>query len=710
MADIAQKISLLFEEDESISILKSFSLVNNFWVKGTIKVDFNGVSLNFETAVPKTYPMTQPHVDNVSINFINTDLIGYSHINNDGSVCLHPTKDDNFERKFRSEITLLKKWIHNYFIHNREDDRYTYLIPPIKGSLLTTLYFGENDKKFNVGEYGEFSYVLHAKKKKDINGTTIVYESYFKKSFDNKFLDKWSIDFQKNTKLNNTSRTGLWYYIGEEPILIHERKRKLVDYWNELIKYLPETFLENVYRISRKRNSTFISQSNEIFILLGYKIPSENGYETHWNLLKFPIKTSPFQKKNRRDKVRLKSPEGMKICWGRTVNCNYDRFFGRGRLVDRITNSKILIIGIGALGSNLAEILVRGGVKNLALDDFDDVESGNLCRANYTLKNLNHSKVDSLKYFLVSLSPFINISSRRFKINCIPKKNLELELNKNFDIIFDCSTDTEVTSLLDSINFRGRVFSLGLTNNAKYITCNTGTSITHDTAVLYDTLENEPANYFEGTGCGYPTFNASFNDVGTLLNIAIKKINQTLATSDVADSFYVNNLSNANTQINIIDLKSLYQKELNHYLYFPCQLFGKIEAVLQEHFPKEFGGIFIGYKSEKFQSVVVVDIILPSKFSNRKTEFIRYPNSLNERLDLIFKESDGRLQYLGEFHSHPNSPAIPSFLDITTMNRIAASKKVKTDKPILMIGEMDNNNLKNQEFFISYNSKLYQYE
>ena len=178
------------------------------------------------------------------------------------------------------------------------------------------------------------------------------------------------------------------------------------------------------------------------------------------------------------------------INWGFTKNTNYERFFGRGKLTNRLTNSRILIIGIGALGSSLAEILVRGGVIDISIDDFDIVETGNLCRANYSLFNLNFPKIDALLYRLLSLSPFVNIKSRRLKMNSILKEVLETELNNLFDVIFDCSTDPEVAYILDDLNFKGEIFSLGLTNNAKHLTCLTGINISKKTATLYEYLEN----------------------------------------------------------------------------------------------------------------------------------------------------------------------------------------------------------------------------
>ena len=121
-----QIISIL-SSDESIEILTSFHLISYFY-EGKIRVEYKGFKLDFDVLIPKCYPFTLPNTDNISITFKNESLIGYSHINNDGSVCFHPEKDDDFERKLKSEINGLKTWIYDYYICKKEDNNYTYLI------------------------------------------------------------------------------------------------------------------------------------------------------------------------------------------------------------------------------------------------------------------------------------------------------------------------------------------------------------------------------------------------------------------------------------------------------------------------------------------------------------------------------------------------------------------------------------------------------
>lgn len=708
MEQFIEQIENLFKQDPDIAVVCPFEK-NDYWISGKIQVTYKGVTLLFDTQVPSNYPYTQPHSNNISINFINKQLIGYNHINGDGSVCFHPEKDDDFERKFKNEISGLKQWINDYFITKKEDLRYTYLMPIIKSKRRSTLYFHTDNRTYKKDDYGFFSYAKFSSRKKDIDKEQyLIYESYFRLSTNENISEPWSKSF-RDLLIKDSRKDGVWCYIEKEPIKDIADKRILIETWDELQSYLSQAFIDFLYKVLKERK-TIYQNDNRIFLLLGYKIPTLENYEAHWQLLEIPLNQVIIERVKIENKLVTSILTKKAISWGDTKNIHYDRFFGRGRLSDEIVESRILIIGIGALGSSLAEILIRGGIKSLWIDDFDNVDTGNLCRANYTLYDLNFSKVQKLKTRLNSISPFVEIEIRNLKINSIPLNRLQEDLNQLFDIIFDCSTDSEITLLLDSLNFKGLIYSIGLTNKAKHLTCVTGRNLAIKTAMLYEYLGNEPARFFEGTGCGYPTFEASFNDINTLLNLSIRKINDETLIKSQINSFMINNYQSQTNEITITDYHFFYQKDLSHSIMISAQLINHIDGILTSYYPKEFGGIFIGFKSNIYNTVVIEGIIIPDRFENGRSFFVRHPASLNKRLELIFEKHNGKIDYVGEFHSHPASPALPSSTDIKAMNEISVNQEIKTNEPILMISETISTGISQMNFFIYKNDKLNQYE
>ena len=132
-----------------------------------------------------------------------------------------------------------------------------------------------------------------------------------------------------------------------------------------------------------------------------------------------------------------------------------------------------------------------------------------------------------------------------------------------------------------------------------------------------------------------------------------------------------------------------------------------IKENISIHYPKEFGGVFIGFKQSG--NFIITNILIPDKYENGKTVFVRHPGSLNERLEQIHLLTDGKIGYLGEWHSHPDGPTSPSRVDINAMKNIARDKNVQVAEPLLMIAQIGKT-ASDKEFYIYSNKKLRSYE
>ena len=70
-----------------------------------------------------------------------------------------------------------------------------------------------------------------------------------------------------------------------------------------------------------------------------------------------------------------------------------------------------------------------------------------------------------------------------------------------------------------------------------------------------------------------------------------------------------------------------------------------------------------GFKGKE-QYLNITDITLPYNTDIRKpTAYIRNTEGHQAYLDELHKQSKGRIQYLGEWHSHPQNVATPSSID-----------------------------------------------
>ena len=84
--------------------------------------------------------------------------------------------------------------------------------------------------------------------------------------------------------------------------------------------------------------------------------------------------------------------------------------FGESNL-EKIKNAHILLVGIGGVGSFCFETLIRCGVENITVIDFDSYEESNLNRQLYaTLDTLGKKKIDTALIRAKSINENVNIN------------------------------------------------------------------------------------------------------------------------------------------------------------------------------------------------------------------------------------------------------------------------------------------------------------
>ncbi len=123
---------------------------------------------------------------------------------------------------------------------------------------------------------------------------------------------------------------------------------------------------------------------------------------------------------------------------------------------------KIGIAGAGGIGSNVAMNLVRTGIYDLKIVDFDKVEISNLNRQFYFEDQIGKYKVDMLCENLARIDKRINIE----------KKVLRLDENNIDDTFSDCGIVVEAFDVKESKKMLVEVFS----NTDKMLVCASGIS------------------------------------------------------------------------------------------------------------------------------------------------------------------------------------------------------------------------------------------
>lgn len=101
----------------------------------------------------------------------------------------------------------------------------------------------------------------------------------------------------------------------------------------------------------------------------------------------------------------------------------------------KLRNAKVAVIGVGALGTYVSEMLVRAGFGKILLIDADKVDLTNLHRQTlFDEKDIDKFKVDAAKKKLKKINSEVEIVSKK---KFLEKKNGKLI--KNYDLIIDCT-------------------------------------------------------------------------------------------------------------------------------------------------------------------------------------------------------------------------------------------------------------------------------
>ncbi len=112
----------------------------------------------------------------------------------------------------------------------------------------------------------------------------------------------------------------------------------------------------------------------------------------------------------------------------------------------RLRSSRVAIVGVGGLGSNVSLQLVAMGLGRLLLVDHDIITLSNLNRQIlYTINDLGKPKVFVAKKRLESLNPEVSIEALQEKIG---EDNVD-EILSGYDLIVDCLDNVESRKVLD---------------------------------------------------------------------------------------------------------------------------------------------------------------------------------------------------------------------------------------------------------------------
>ncbi|MFA6924730.1 MAG: ThiF family adenylyltransferase [Bacteroidales bacterium] len=389
------------------------------------------------------------------------------------------------------------------------------------------------------------------------------------------------------------------------------------------------------------------------------------------------------------------------------------------RRLNNLTDSNdpnILAIGSGAIGSQVFMNCIRAGFGKWTLIDDDILFPHNLSRHDLDSTDVGFPKVVSLATKAnnilndsVAKPVFTNIL-KDFNIEDIAK-----ELN-DVDLILDMSASSSVTKEIGKFaTEKSRIVSIFLNPQGTDLIILAEDSqrkikidaleVQYYRALLYrDDLQNHlqrtEENIRYSTSCRDISSKVTQDDIATFSAIASKFIKTLNQNTDATISIWISN--NADLTIKRMNVEPYAIIEINMgnwTLVFDEWIINKIIEARKSKLPNETGGILIGNYDISQKRMYVVDTILaPEDSEEYPTAYIRGIKNVKNYLDDIDKKTLGLLQYVGEWHSHPDGCSVMRSKDDDILFTWLQINMRKEGLPALMLIAGDNNKY---EFYLN---------
>jgi len=147
-----------------------------------------------------------------------------------------------------------------------------------------------------------------------------------------------------------------------------------------------------------------------------------------------------------------------------------------------------------------------------------------------------------------------------------------------------------------------------------------------------------------------------------------------------------------------------YLESEDLYIEINASVFNQIRLQAEGEYPNENGGMLAGRYSADRHTVYIEKVVVPMEKLTGRTTFMRNTKGLEKIWNQLAREG---LQYVGEWHSHPNGSTQSSSTDMAAM--IDIEKEVAIENPLLLIAGVRRDGLSAHTFYCYKNNKLLEY-
>lgn len=180
--------------------------------------------------------------------------------------------------------------------------------------------------------------------------------------------------------------------------------------------------------------------------VVGLLFPEESAYQTFVENWVFTVRTGSWIKSG-------------KYGLARSESVSVGTMKARVPTLIPLEHKKVLIIGVGAIGSMIAWQLARSGVGKLNLLDQDFVQTGNLPRWMLGLPAVGQGKAQVMASYLKSSYPLIEVNFHEYRLGSPGVNHMQslMPLLQDADLVIDATAERCISHLLSDLCYEASV-------------------------------------------------------------------------------------------------------------------------------------------------------------------------------------------------------------------------------------------------------------
>ena len=366
-------------------------------------------------------------------------------------------------------------------------------------------------------------------------------------------------------------------------------------------------------------------------------------------------------------------------------------------------DKKRVLAGVGALGSQLADLWSREGWGTWTLVDPDFVQPHNVVRHLARDVHVGYDKVVVVKDLLDAIRPLERKACTAFRGDVLTTSNAKfVEDRKQASLIVDATTTFEVPRELSRRDDVARCVSVFLTPSgsgsvllledesrdvrldeleAQYY----GAILAHEWGK--DHLAGHRGELWVGAGCRDVSFVLSNELVQLHASVLARQVRLSSALPPARIRIWITDAATSAVRMVEVPVQPPLREERHPWTVIShAGIRDKLKALRSEKLPAETGGVIVGYIDQPLRRVFIVDVLpAPPDSDGTTTGFVRGTDGLVGKLADIRDRTAGIVGYVGEWHSHPPfHPPRPSGDDVSLLVHCATTL-ARDGVPALMI-------------------------